>query len=225
MLRIDLITLFPEACRAYLDSSIVGRARRRGLIEVELVDPRRWAGGRHRKVDDRPFGGGPGMVMAAPPISGALDWCLSRSPSPRLLMTDPRGVRLHQGWVEQLARDAHLVLLCGHYEGIDERIVELYRPELVSIGDLVISGGELAALVVIDAVTRLQAGALGDARSAVEDSFAGGGGFDHPSYTRPEVFRELRVPEELLSGDHAAIARWRQEQRARAERGRPRPTG
>jgi len=207
--RIDVITLFPEACQGYLDASIVGRARRRGLVEVELLDPRRFAGGRHRKVDDRPFGGGPGMVMSAPPIAEAIDWCLTRSDSPRLLMTDPRGVRLHQGWVEQLAKESHLIIVCGHYEGIDERIVELYHPELVSVGDLVISGGELAALVVVDAVTRLQPGALGDAQSAVQDSFSAGGGLDHPSYTRPEEFRDLRVPTPLLSGDHKAIERWR----------------
>ncbi len=215
-MRIDVITLFPEALHGYLDASIVGRARRRGLVEVELVDPRRWAGGRHRKVDDRPFGGGPGMVISAPPVAEAIDVCRTRSAAPRLLMTDPRGTRLHQAWVEQMAREDHLIIVCGHYEGIDERIVDLYNPELVSVGDLVISGGELAALVVVDAVTRLQPGALGDARSAVEDSFAGGGaGLDHPSYTRPEEFRELRVPDALLSGDHKAIERWRRAESAR----------
>lgn len=219
-MRIDVITLFPDALQGYIDASIVGRARRRGLVEVDLVDPRRWAGGRHRKVDDRPFGGGPGMVMAAPPIAEAIDWCQTRSAAPRLLMTDPRGTRLHQGWVEQLARESHLIIVCGHYEGIDERLVDLYHPELVSVGDLVISGGELAALIVVDAVTRLQAGALGDAQSAVQDSFAGGGGLDHPSYTRPEEFRDLRVPDALLSGDHQAIERWRKAESARRTRAR-----
>lgn len=224
VLRLDIITLFPDACQGYLDASIVGRARRRGIVEIDLVDPRRWAGGRHRKVDDRPFGGGPGMVMAAPPIAEAIDVCLARSAAPRLLMTDPRGTRLHQGWIEQLARESHLIVVCGHYEGIDERIVDLYNPELVSVGDLVISGGELAAMVVADAVTRLQPGALGDARSAEQDSFTGGGGLDHPSYTRPEEFRDLRVPEALVSGDHKAIERWRRaesERRTRARSGHP----
>lgn len=222
MPRIDVITLFPEACQGYLDASIVGRARRRGIIEVELIDPRRWAGGRHRKVDDRPFGGGPGMVMAAPPLAGAIDWCLNRSPSPRLLITDPQGARLDQARIEALAQDAHLVVVCGHYEGIDQRIYDHFRPEPFSVGDLVISGGELAALILIDAVTRLQPGALGDAQSAVQDSFAEGGGLDHPSYTRPEEFRDLRVPDVLMSGDHAAIERWRaaeSERRTRARRG------
>jgi tRNA (guanine37-N1)-methyltransferase len=213
--RIDVITLFPEACQGYLDASIVGRARRRGIVDVDLVDPRRWAGGRHRKVDDRPFGGGPGMVIAAPPVGDAIEWCQTRSAAPRLLMTDPRGTRLHQGWIEQLARESHLIVVCGHYEGIDERIVEHYHPELFSVGELVISGGELAALVLTDAVTRLQPGALGDARSAAEDSFSAGGGLDHPCYTRPEEFRDLRVPDVLMSGDHAAIDRWRRAESAR----------
>lgn len=215
-----MITLFPEACQGYLDASIVGRARRRGIVDVELVDPRRWAGGRHRKVDDRPFGGGPGMVMAAPPVGGAIEWCQSRSAAPRLLITDPQGARLDQGRVEALARESHLIVVCGHYEGIDQRIYDHYHPETFSVGDLVISGGELAALVLVDAVTRLQPGALGDAESAVRDSFAGGGGLDHPSYTRPEEFHDLRVPEVLLSGDHAAIERWRQAESQRRTRER-----
>lgn len=215
MLLIDIITIFPEACQAYLDASIVGRARRRGLIAVELIDPRRWAGGRHRTVDDRPYGGGPGMVLAAPPLAGAIDWCLTRSAAPRLLLTDARGRVLRQDRVRELAAERHLVIVCGHYEGIDERIVELYRPELVSLGEFVLSGGELAALAIVDAVTRLQPGALGCADSALQESFADGETVDHPCYTRPEEFRDLRVPEALLSGDHAAIAAWRAEQRRR----------
>lgn len=215
MLRADVITLFPEACQGYLDASIVGRARRRGVVEVDLVDPRRWAGGRHRKVDDRPFGGGPGMVMAAPPLGDTIDWCLSRSARPRLLMTDPQGRKLNQPWIEELAREAHLIVVCGHYEGIDQRVVDHFRPELFSVGDLVLSGGELAAMVLVDAVTRLQPGALGDAQSAVQDSFTAGGGLDHPSYTRPEEWRDLRVPDVLMSGDHAAIERWRRAESAR----------
>jgi tRNA (guanine37-N1)-methyltransferase len=213
-MRIDLVTLFPEVCRGYLDASIVGRARRRGVIAVEAVDPRAWAGGRHRKVDDRPFGGGPGMVMMAPPLAGAMDHLLAQSAAPRVLLTSPQGRRLDQGRIAGLAQEQHLIVLCGHYEGIDERIVELYRPEPFSIGDLVISGGELAALVLVDAVTRLQPGALGNEESAVSDSFAGAGDLDHPCYTRPREFRDLEVPQALLSGDHEAIARWRKEQRA-----------
>lgn len=219
-MRIDLVTLFPDTCEAYLDASIVGRARKRGLIEVGTTDPRAWAGGRHRKVDDRPFGGGPGMVMMAPPVAGALDHLLAQSAKPKLLMTSPQGRKLDQGRVRELAMESHLIVLCGHYEGIDERIVELYKPELFSIGDLVISGGELAALVLVDAVTRLQPGALGNAESAVADSFTAGAEFDHPSYTRPREFRDLEVPEALMSGDHAAIAKWREAERARRTRTR-----
>ena len=214
-MKIDLITLFPDACQAYLDASIVGRVRKRGLIEINTVDPRAWAGGRHRKVDDRPFGGGPGMVMMAPPLAGCLDHLLAQSAAPKLLMTSPQGRKLDQARVRDLARDAHLIVLCGHYEGIDERIVELYKPELFSIGDLVISGGELAALVLVDAVARLQPGALGNVESAVAESFTAEGEFDHPSYTRPREFRDLEVPEALMSGDHAAIERWRAAERAR----------
>jgi tRNA (guanine37-N1)-methyltransferase len=219
-MKIDLVTLFPETCQAYLDASIVGRARRRGLIEIAAVDPRAWAGGRHRKVDDRPFGGGPGMVLMAPPVAGCLDHLMAQSAAPKLLMTSPQGRKLDQARVRALAQEQHLIVLCGHYEGIDERIVELYRPELFSIGDLVISGGELAALVLVDAVPRLRPGALGNAESAVAESFTAAGEFDHPSYTRPREFRDLAVPESLMSGDHAAIERWRTAERERRTRER-----
>jgi tRNA (guanine37-N1)-methyltransferase len=222
-MRVDIVTLFPPACQAYLDASIVGRARRRGLIDINLVDPRQWAGGRHRQVDDRPYGGGPGMVLMAPPIAACLDHLLAESPralgEPRLLMTSPQGRKLDQPWVRELSTTPHLIVLCGHYEGIDERIVELYKPELFSIGDLVISGGELAALVLADAVTRLRPGALGNEQSAIQESFAPASGeqpvFDHPCYAQPREFRGLSVPEALLSGDHARIARWREDERRR----------
>lgn len=222
MMRIDLLTLFPDTCQSYLQSSIVGRARSRGLIDVHCIDPRAWAGGRHRKVDDRPFGGGPGMVLAAPPLAGCLDHLMTRSRRPRLLITSPQGRKLDQKRIVELSGEEHLIVLCGHYEGIDERIVELYKPEPFSIGDLVISGGELAALVLVDAITRLQPGALGNEGSAPGDSFAEGDQLDHPCYTRPREFRDLVVPEVLMSGDHAAIKRWQEserERRTRASRG------
>jgi tRNA (guanine37-N1)-methyltransferase len=219
-MRIDLITAFPDACRSPLDSSIVGRARRRALVDIRCTDPRAWAGGRHKKLDDRPFGGGPGMVMMAEPIAGCLDHVLAQSPAPLLLMTSPQGRRLDQAWARELSAREHLVVLCGHYEGIDERIVDLYGPQLFSIGDYVLTGGELAALVLCDAVVRLLPGALGNAESAVSDSFAAEGpAFDHPCYTRPRVFRTLAVPEALIGGDHAGIARAREQERAeRSER-------
>lgn len=217
-LRLDIVTIHPEACQGYLETSIVGRARRLGVVAIETVDPRAWAGGRHRSVDDRPYGGGPGMVLRAPPIAGCLDYLATTSPRQRLLMTSPAGRPLEQGWVRELAQESHLIVLCGHYEGIDERIVALYRPELFSIGALVISGGELAALVLADAVTRLQPGALGNPASAQEDSFAAAapGLLDHPCYAPPREFRGMRVPEALVSGDHARIRRWREEVRSPA---------
>jgi len=215
-MNIDIVTIHPESCQSYLEASIIGRARRRGVVRIETVDPRAWAGGRHRQVDDRPFGGGPGMVLMAPPIAGCLDHLATTSPRQRLLMTSPQGRRLDQPWIRELAQEPHLIIVCGHYEGIDERIQELYHPELLSIGDLVISGGELAALVLADAVTRLQPEALGNALSARQDSFEDAGErFDHPCYAPPREFRGLEVPEALLSGDHARIARWRQQERER----------
>lgn len=218
-LTIELISLFPEACDQFLHSSIVGRARARGLVRLQLVDPRRWAGGRHRVIDDRPFGGGPGMVLAAPPLARCLDHLASRRPG-RLLVTSPQGRRLDQAFVGELAGESCLRILCGHYEGIDERVLECYRPEEFSIGDLVLSGGEAAALVLIDAVTRLLPGALGHAESAASDSFADDGLLDHPCYTRPATFRGRAVPAALLSGDHAAIDDWRHAERQRRTRQR-----
>jgi tRNA (guanine37-N1)-methyltransferase len=215
-MRLSLITIHPDSCRSYLDASIVGRARRRGLARIETVDPRAWAGGRHRQVDDRPFGGGPGMVMMAPPLAGCIDWLRTTTASSRLLVTDPQGRKLEQPWVRELAREQHLIVLCGHYEGIDQRIYDVYRPEPFSIGDVVLSGGELAALALADAVVRLLPGALGNAESAAQDSFGEGAErFDHPCYTAPREFRGLMVPEDLLSGDHARIARWRERERRR----------
>lgn len=213
MLAIHLVTLFPELCRPALAASIVGRARRRGLLSVETVDPRQWAGGRFKKADDRPFGGGPGMVLMAPPLARAIDHLRARNPGARLLVTSPQGRKLAQPWVRELAAERSLIVLCGHYEGIDERLMELYQPEPFSIGDYVLSGGELAALVLVDAVTRLQPGALGDERSAIEDSFTTGDEVDHPCFTRPREFRGLSVPEALVAGDHAGIERWRKSRR------------
>ena len=201
------------ALTSYLDASILGRAMRRGLLTVDLVDPRRWAGGRHRIVDDRPFGGGPGMVLKPEPIAGCLDALLLGSAAPRLLLTSPQGRRMDQPWVAGLSSSEHLIILCGHYEGIDERIVHLYQPEEFSLGDFVLSGGELAALALVDAVVRLLPGALGGEGSAEAESFSDGE-LDHPCFTKPREFRGLSVPEELVAGDHARIEAWRQRQRA-----------
>ena len=216
-MRIDLITLFPQECTAWLNTSIVGRTRRRGLAEVACADPRHWAGGRHRKVDDRPFGGGPGMVLMAPPLAGCIDHLRLQSAKSRLLVTSPQGRKLDQKTARELAGEPHLIVLCGHYEGIDQRLLDLYRPEPFSIGDYILSGGELAALVLVDAVVRLLPGALGNDRSAVEETFSPGHGADHPCWTRPAEFRDRSVPPVLLSGDHAAIAAWQRARRLPAE--------
>lgn len=222
-MRLDIITLFADACKPYMNSSILGRAQRRGLIEVHMHDPRNWAGGRHRVVDDRPYGGGPGMVLKAPPIAGCLDSILDHNNHTRLLMTSPQGRVISQDWLKELSSERHVVILCGHYEGIDERIVELYEPEEFSMGDYVLSGGELAALTLVDAVTRLIPGALGHADSAISDSFSSEDGLlDHPCYTKPAEFRGKTVPDVLLSGNHAAIDVWRSEQRIlRTQKRRP----
>ncbi|MFW5844741.1 MAG: tRNA (guanosine(37)-N1)-methyltransferase TrmD [Planctomycetota bacterium] len=212
-LRAALVSLFPELCDAVLDASILGRARRRGLVEISVRTPRDWAGGRHRVVDDRPYGGGPGMVLAAPPVAACLDALQVQMPRARLLMTSPQGRRLDQDRLRELSRESQLIILCGHYEGFDERIVQLYRPEEFSLGDYVLSGGELPALTLLDGLVRLLPGVLGNEASAVDDSFGDDGLLDHPCYTKPRVFRELQVPPVLCSGDHEAIAAWRREQR------------
>lgn len=213
-MHIDIISLFPDACEDFLRSSIIGRAQRRGLLSITVHDPRHYAGGRHRIVDDRPYGGGPGMVLKAPPIAACLDALMERDQEAVMLMTSPQGKQLDQNWASALSGEGHLIILCGHYEGIDERIVEMYQPQEFSVGDVVLSGGELPAMILCDAVTRLIPGVLGHPDSAVEDSFSGDQQLlDHPCYTKPVDFRGLEVPDVLLSGDHAAIEAWRLEQR------------
>ncbi len=213
-IRFDVLTLFPALFDGFLSESILSRAIGRGLVRVNLRDIRDWAEGRHRQVDDRPFGGGPGMVLMAPPVVASVEAVRAEvEPPGRLIVLTPQGRRLDQAFVTELARESRLVLLCGRYEGFDERIVETLRPESLSIGDYVLSGGEVAAMVVIDAVMRLVPGALGDAESSVDESFGPDGGLEYPQYTRPRTFRGLAVPDILLSGDHAAIARWRRENR------------
>lgn len=213
-IRIDVLTLFPGLFDGFLNESILKRAIARGLVQVDRWDVRDWAEGKHRQVDDRPFGGGPGMVLMAPPVVAAVEAVRAMSDDPgRLIALTPGGTRLDQARVAELARERRLVLVCGRYEGFDERILETLRPEPLSIGDYVLSGGEVPAMVVIDAVMRLIPGVLGDAESAVDESFGPDGGLEYPHYTRPREFRGLEVPEVLLGGDHAAIARWRREHR------------
>jgi tRNA (guanine37-N1)-methyltransferase len=213
-IRFDVLTLFPGLFEGFLTESMVKRAIARRLIEVNRWDIRDWAHGKHHQVDDRPFGGGPGMVLMAPPVVEAVEAIQARGEAPgRLVAMTPSGRRLDQRLVEDLARSPRIVLLCGRYEGFDQRILDLLAPEPVSIGDYVLSGGEVPAMAVIDAVMRLVPGVLGDEESAIDESFGPDGGLEYPHYTRPREFRGLGVPEILLSGDHAAIARWRRQQR------------
>ena len=213
-LRIDVLTLFPALFDGFLSQSIVRRAIDKNLVAIKRWDLRDWALGKHKQVDDRPFGGGPGMVLMAPPVVAAAEAVRARvEPPGTLVVLSPQGPRLDQRRVVELAAQPRLILLCGRYEGFDERIIEILEPELLSIGDFVLSGGEVAAMVVIDAVVRLVPGVLGDSQSAVDESFGPEGGLEYPQYTRPRVFRGRAVPDVLTSGDHAAIARWRREHR------------
>jgi len=213
-LRVDVLTLFPGLFEGFLAESILNRAIERGLIEIHRWNIRDWAEGKHKQVDDRPFGGGPGMVLMAPPVVAAVEGvqAMANTPGPLLMLT-PQGRRLDQNRVRELARAERLVLVCGRYEGFDERIMDTLKPEQVSIGDYVLSGGEVPAMVVIEAVARLIPGVLGDDESPLDESFNHTGSLEYPQYTRPREFRGKAVPEILLCGDHAAIARWRESQR------------
>jgi tRNA (guanine37-N1)-methyltransferase len=212
--RFDVFTLFPGLFDGFLGESILSHAIERGLLAVHRWNIREWAPGRHQQVDDRPFGGGPGMVLMAPPVVDAVEAVRARAPEPgRLLALTPRGRRLDQGLVAELASERRVLLLCGRYEGFDERIFDVLRPEPVSIGDYVLSGGEVPAMVVIEAVSRLVPGVLGDDQSALDESFDDTGALEYPHYTRPREYRGLAVPDVLLGGDHAAIAAWRRSRR------------
>lgn len=222
-LRIDILTLFPEMFVPILGTSIPKRAVAKGLVEYHLTNIRDFATDRHRSVDDRPFGGGPGMVMMCQTMFDAVEHVEkqdSHRPATRILLT-PQGRVFDQRVAEDLAGRDRLLLIAGHYEGFDERIIEGLQPMELSIGDYVLSGGELAAMVVVDAVVRLLPGALGHAEGAEDETFADGL-LEHPQYTRPKEFRGMTVPEILLSGNHAKIEAWRLEQRKlRTQQKRP----
>jgi len=211
-MRIQVITLFPEEFRPLVALGVTGRAIGAEQVQLELLNPRDFARDRHRTVDDRPYGGGPGMVMAVEPLRTTIRAARQRAgEQARVSLLSPQGRRLDQVAVRTLAQRQELILVCGRYEGIDERLIELEIDEEWSLGDYVLSGGELAAAVVIDAVTRLLPGVLGDEQSAAQDSFTEGL-LDCQHYTRPEEFEGLTVPPVLLSGDHGAIERWRRQQ-------------
>jgi tRNA (guanine37-N1)-methyltransferase len=216
MYQFDVVTLFPEMFEAVTDSGVTGRARERKLFELVLWNPRAFAAGSYRTVDDRPYGGGPGMVMMVEPLEKALNAARQRQKSAgvrrnTVAYLSPQGRPMNHRMVMELAALQGLVLLAGRYEGVDERLIARAVDEEISIGDYVLSGGELAAMVVVDAIVRQMPGALGDAESAGQDSFANGL-LDCPHYTRPEVYEGEAVPQVLLSGNHADIARWRLKQ-------------
>ena len=213
-LRIDIITLFPEMFEGPLSRSIVGRAREKGLLAVGFVNPRDFSKDRRHTIDDRPFGGGPGMVLMAEPLYDALKRVRRRGSL--VVYLSPQGKRFDQAAARKLTEAKHLVLLCGHYEGVDERILDYVDLEL-SLGDFILTGGEIPAMAVTDAVARLLPGVLVKEEAAAEESFTEGL-LDHPQFTRPRVWRRKAVPEALLSGDHGRIRAWRRDAAARATR-------
>jgi tRNA (guanine37-N1)-methyltransferase len=223
-MRFDVLTLFPEMFPGYLGQSLLKLAIERGLVEVRLHNIRDWAEGKHKNVDDRPYGGGPGMVLMVKPVVECVEAVRAMDAEPgqadpghadpgHLVMLSPQGRRLDQAVVEELAGRRRLILLCGRYEGFDERVKVILHPDEISIGDFVLNGGEVAAMVVIDAVIRLVPGVLGDERSNKQDSFSGEERLlEGAQYTRPREYRGHEVPEVLISGNHPEIARWRKEQ-------------
>ena len=213
-MRFDVVTLFPEIFSGYLDQGLLKKAIDRSLVNIQLHDLRAWSTDKHQKVDDRPFGGGPGMVLQVQPVVDCVEHVqkLETTPGQVILLT-PQGKPLDQPLVEKLADQPRQILLCGRYEGFDQRVIDLLDPLEISIGDYILNGGEVAAMVMIDSVIRLLPGVLGDERSAIEDSFSSGNRLlEGPQYTRPRQYRGYDVPEVLLSGDHKAIAQWRKEQ-------------
>ena len=218
-LEVEILTLFPRMCEGYLAESILGKARESGLLEARVTDVREFAEGRHRVTDDAPYGGGAGMVMKPEPLVAAVEAARARIPGAIAVLTSPRGARLDQALARRLAEHGKLILVCGRYEGVDERVTTAVDME-VSVGDFVLTGGELAALCVVDASARLVPGVLGNDASAGAESFAGDALLEHPHYTRPPEFRGMRVPEVLLSGDHKRIERWRRRESLRATRER-----
>lgn len=220
-MKIDVATLFPDLFEAVLGTSILGRAREAGIADFGLYDIRDFSSNRHRTVDDRPFGGGPGMLLRPEPVVACVERILAERGPGHVVLLTPGGRTFTQAVAREYAALDHAVLVCGRYEGFDDRIRQVLRPDELSVGPYVLSGGEIAAMAVIDAVVRLLPGALGDAASAVSESYAAGDDLEEPQWTRPATWRGLAVPADLISGDHARVARWRAEEaRKRTERRR-----
>lgn len=217
-MRITFVTLFPDLVLPAMGHSIVGRAVERGQVSIAATNPRDFATDPHKTVDGRPFGGGPGMVMQCEQLDAAMR-SIEGVDSARILFFEPSGDRISQNKVTEWAGVDHLVLVCGHYEGIDQRMIDRWATDVVSLGDFILTGGELPALVVADAVIRTLPGVLGDAQSLVEDSHSDGL-LSYPQFTRPQDFDRMLVPEVLVSGDHGAVARWRREQQLKTTRER-----
>jgi len=231
-MRIDILTLFPEICRAPLNASMMKRAQESGALDLEIHNLRDWTTDKHHVVDDAPFGGGQGMVMKPEPIFAAVEELKKTSNAqrptpnielqkPKVVLMSPAGRKLDQQLATEFSNESHLIIVCGHYEGVDHRVIEHLVDEEISIGDYVLTNGAIAAAVLVDAVVRLLPGVLGDEQSAVDDSFSGGL-LEGPQYTRPADFRGWKVPDILLSGNHGAIAKWRKEQgKKRTQKNRP----
>jgi tRNA (guanine37-N1)-methyltransferase len=212
-MKIDILTLFPEICRAPLSESMMKRAQENKIVDLRIHNLRDWTTDKHHIVDDAPFGGGQGMVMKPEPIFAAVEDLKSKieNPNSKIVLMSPAGRRLDQKLAVQLSRESHLIIICGHYEGVDHRVIDHLVDLEISIGDYVLTNGAVAAAVLVDAVVRLLPGALGDEQSAADDSFSIGS-LEAPHYTRPAEFRDWTVPDVLLSGNHAEIAKWRREQ-------------
>jgi tRNA (guanine37-N1)-methyltransferase len=235
-MRIDILTLFPEICRAPLSESMINRAQESGAVELRIHNLRDWTTDKHHVVDDAPFGGGQGMVMKAEPIFTAVEDLKSKipvtqlaeparpgfpNPKSKILLMSPTGRRFDQKMATEFSKEEHLIIICGHYEGVDHRVIEHLVDAEISIGDYVLTNGAIAAVVLVDAVVRLLPGVLGDEQSAADDSFSGGL-LEGPQYTRPSEFRGWKVPDILLSGNHGEIAKWRKEQaKHRTKKNRP----
>ena len=212
-MRFDILTLFPDMFPGYLGQSLLNKAIEKRLVDVQVHDMRSWADNKHQKIDDRPYGGGPGMILMVEPVVNAVrDVSKMSEPAGKVIMLTPQGRRLDQQFLEELATEPRLIMLCGRYEGFDQRVTDILQPIEVSIGDFILNGGEVASMVLVDSLVRLVPGVLGDELSSWDDSFSRGNRMlEHPQYTRPRTFEGHDVPEILLSGNHQAIEAWRKQ--------------
>lgn len=214
MIRFDILTLFPQIFSSFASESLLAKAIQGGLVQLHTHDIRQWTKDKHCRVDDRPYGGGPGMLIQVQPVVECVEAVLAMDPTPaELIMLTPQGETLRQSTAQQLSQSRRLLLLCGRYEGFDQRVTEILRPREISLGDFVLNGGEVAAMAIVEATIRLIPGVLGDEQSSQQDSFSDEPLLEYPQYTRPREYRGHLVPDVLLSGNHQQIARWRAEQR------------